>query len=157
MISDSYSSDFFASDPDLSEVINKIANYETWVVNDENDLASMDESITKVLHVINSNYSAIKENNTTDEVQDLIEGMLIILGFMPVKKALYYLMAFQENSHFFEKLAVQLNSAPPLKSHAKTLLARANVIQQRELQKAVSSPENFLLLSQALERTFEKG
>lgn len=146
----------FSSDEGLNEVIEKIQSYEDWVVKDKETLEIMDQSIVKVMEVINRNIGSIKGNRNDEQVAGLVEAILIVLGFMPVKKALVYLISLQNNVHLFEAIAEGLNSAPPLKAHAKTLLARANVLQQRELQKAVSSPENFLSLSQALERTFEK-
>lgn len=149
--------DFWSQDPNLNEVIEKIQAYESWVENDQSVLASMDDSILKVLDVVDTNYAVIRSMKNSEELTGLIESMLVILGFMPAKQALYYLTSFEEYESFFELLAVELNRAPPLKSYAKTLIARANVLQQRQLQKAVNSESNFQLLSQALERIFDKG
>ena len=149
--------EFWEQDQNLFEVITKIQQYETWVESDSTVLDSMDDSILKVLGVVDANYLRISELRDTEELSSLIESMLVILGFMPAQRALYYLTSFQEYEAFFEALAGELNKAPPLKSYAKTLLARASVLQQRQLQKAVNSESNFQLLSQALERIFDKG
>lgn len=148
---------FWEQDPALNEIMDKIQNYETWVEHDPDVLRKMDESIKHIFKAVDANYARISEAKDTKELNALIESMLFILGFMPAKQALYYLTSFQSYSNFFEVLASELSKAPPLKAYAKTLLARASVLQQRELHQAVNSESNFTLLSQALERIFEKG
>ncbi|WP_286241249.1 type IVB secretion system protein IcmW [Neptuniibacter halophilus] len=157
-MSDSHGSDqFWDEDLALSEVMDKIQEYETWVVEDPDVLQSMDESVRQVLAAIDTQYQRMQEYRPNGDHSEFLESMLIILGFMPAKKALYYLTSFQQYQGFFEALANKLSDAPPLKDYAKTLLARASVLQQRQLQMAVNSQENFNQLTQALERIFEKG
>lgn len=150
-------SEFWKEDPALSEVMDRIQGYESWVEKDPSVLSSMDDSILKVMNTVEIHLPKISKMENQAELEPIVQSALVILGFLPVKRALYYLTEFQKYQPFFEAMAVQLNKTPPLQDYAKTLLARASVVQQRQLHMAVNSDENFALLTQCLERIFEKG
>lgn len=112
-MSDSHGSDqFWDEDLALSEVMDKIQEYETWVVEDPDVLQSMDESVRQVLAAIDTQYQRMQEYRPNGDHSEFLESMLIILGFMPAKKALYYLTSFQQYQGFFEALANKLSDAP---------------------------------------------
>ena len=140
---------FWSGDPELSLVMDQIEQYETWTEKDTDLVVAMDESIQQVTSVIELNMARIGESERFD---NLVESMLVLLGFMPAKRALFFLTSFQEYEPFFNAVAHRLNQSPPLQSYAKTLLGRAHLLQQRALQMSINSESNFRLLTQSIEK-----
>ena len=85
---------FWSGDPELSVVMDQIEQYETWTEKDKDLVVAMDQSIQQVTSVIELNMARIGESERFD---NLVESMLVLLGFMPAKRALFFLTSF----HFY--------------------------------------------------------
>ncbi|SIQ98754.1 hypothetical protein [Marinobacterium stanieri] len=146
----------FSGDPGLQAVFASIRGYESWVESDPSKLESMDDSIRAVLRFLDSHGAGLPERSS-DQMNDLVEALLVVIAATPVDQAFSYLNDFQKYEPFFQWLIETLHQNPPLKGFAKTLLGRAYVIQQRELQLAFHSDENFQSLSLILESIIHDG
>ncbi|WP_299197666.1 hypothetical protein [uncultured Amphritea sp.] len=151
---DSTIDSFWKQDPELCEVIQAVESYEDWTETNVDNLKDMDSAVLRAIEVIESHSfaaeGAMKDNG-------IVESMLVLLGFMPASKALYYLSSLQQYQAFFEALSMKLNENPPLKAYAKTILGRAALLHQRALHLSVHSEANFYSLSLALEKILQPG
>lgn len=145
---------YWQQDPLLNQVMGKIESYESWVETDPGLLNEMSASVVKALNSIEGIMSRHSGNSDHRELSEFAESLLMIMGFMPAKQALYYLDSFQRYEPFFNELSAKLNDSPPLKDYAKSLLGRAIAIQQRALALSIYSDDNFNRLTQALELVF---
>ncbi|WP_370238909.1 type IVB secretion system protein IcmW [Neptunomonas phycophila] len=149
--------EYWAEDPVLNDVLKQIEGYETWTERDEPVLTEMNESVLHVIDAIEKNAHRIASTDiSAEKLAEMSKSMLLILGFMPARQALFYLDSFRRYEAFFVHIGIHLNNSPPLQDYTKTLLGRAITLQQRALQLSVNSDRNFNLLSQAVERVLNR-
>lgn len=131
-------------DGNLKKVLEAVRDYETWTEHDPDRISEMDKTITDLIEKLNGQLILIPQNS--DELTEadslVFESVLVVLSMLPIDIAFNHLDSISQHADFFSLITNELQKNPPLRSYAKTLIGRARLLQERQLQELVHGKEN---------------